>query len=107
MRYDDFVRKGDRVMSELLSITEMEARFPREWVLIGDPETDESHFVKAGTVLFHSKDRDETDRKALELHPGRCAIYYLGPIPEEGVELLLHAAVPMRLALGTGATTRR
>jgi hypothetical protein len=35
--------------------------------LIGDPETDESQRLLAGTVLFHSPDRDDVDRKLLEL----------------------------------------
>lgn len=76
-------------MSELLTIEQMGVRFPREWVLIADPVTDGNLDVKAGTVLFHSRDRDETDRKAIELRPGRCAIFYMGRIPEEGMELLL------------------
>ena len=30
-------------MSEVLTIEEMETRYPREWVLIEDPVTDETH----------------------------------------------------------------
>jgi hypothetical protein len=35
-------------------------------VLIGDPQTDEHHHVHAGKVLFHSPDREEVYRQAIE-----------------------------------------
>jgi hypothetical protein len=80
----------EQAMNEKMTIEEMEARFPREWVLIGDPVQDEHLNVKAGTVLFHSQDRSEADRKALELPvPRHCAIFYMGPIPEKGFEFVL------------------
>jgi hypothetical protein len=50
-----------------LTVEQIEARFPSEWVLIGDPRTDESQRLLAGTVLFHSPDRDEVDRRLLDL----------------------------------------
>ena len=53
-------------MTEVLTIGEIEARFPSEWVLIGDPETDERQRLLSGAVLFHSPGRDEVDRKPLE-----------------------------------------
>ncbi len=66
-------------MNETLTIETIEALFPSEWVLIGDPETDESQRLFAGKVLFHSLERDEVDRKLLELRPSRFAFRYLGP----------------------------
>jgi hypothetical protein len=44
--------------------------------------------VGGGKVLFHSPDRDEVYRKAGELRPGRFAVRYLGPWPEN-VALIL------------------
>jgi len=76
-------------MNDVLTFEEMKERFPREWVLIGDPMSDDQLRLKGGKVLFHSKDRDETDRKALELRPPYFAIRYTGPIPEAGLEMLL------------------
>ncbi len=68
-------------MSEVLTSAEIEARFPAEWILVEDPQTDESLEVLGGRVRFHSKDRDEVYRKAAELRPKRFAMVYTGEIP--------------------------
>ena len=46
-------------MGDVLTVGEMESQFHSEWVLVGDPETDDSLHVQSGRVIFHSKDRDE------------------------------------------------
>jgi len=69
-------------MRELLSFSEIKERFDSEWVLIGDPETDDDLNVKQGVVLWHSKDRDEVYRKAREIHPNHSAILYTGKLPD-------------------------
>jgi hypothetical protein len=70
-------------MNEVLTIDEMKARFAPDWVLIGEPETDEFQHVSAGKVLFHSPDRDEVYRKAIELRPGHFAFRCLGDWPKD------------------------
>jgi hypothetical protein len=76
-------------MNEVLTMAEIEARFPKEWVLLGDPETNEYQEVLRGRLIFHSSDRDEVDRQALLLPiPRHIAIFYTGPIPED-VEFVL------------------
>ena len=70
-------------MGEVLSVAEIRARFPWEWVLLEDPESSELPEVKAGKVLWHSKDRDEVYRKARELKPTHSAILYTGGMPEK------------------------
>jgi hypothetical protein len=75
-------------MTTMLSITEMESRFKSEWILVGDPETDDSLKVKSGAVLFHSKDRDEVYRKAIELKPKRFAMLYTGTMPKDAAIIL-------------------
>ena len=70
-------------MTDVLTLDEIESRFPSEWVLIGDPQTDANQRLLAGTVLFHSPDRDDVDRKLLELRPSRFAFRYLGSMPED------------------------
>ena len=46
-------------MGETITIAEIQSRFQSEWVLLEDPQTNESLDVKSGKVLYHSKDRDE------------------------------------------------
>ena len=75
-------------MNEEMTIAEIESRFESEWVLIGDPRTDEGLRVLGGTVLWHSKDRDEVYRKAVSLHPKRSAVVYTGQIPDETAVVL-------------------
>ncbi len=60
-------------VKEVLTIEEIKTRFDEEWVLVGDPETNEYQEVTAGRVLWHSPDRDEVYRKAVELRPRRSA----------------------------------
>ncbi len=67
---------------EVLTIAEIESRFVSEWVLVGDPETDEAFHVLRGTILCHGPDRDAVYRKAIELRPKYCAFLYTGTIPE-------------------------
>jgi hypothetical protein len=70
-------------MSELMTVAEMEAAYPDEWLLILEPETNEVQQLLRGWVAFHSKDRDEMYRKAIELPaPKRFATLYTGTIPE-------------------------
>ena len=69
-------------MSDLLSFDEIKARFPAEWVLVVDHQTDASLELVAGRVLCHSTNREEVDRKLLELRPSRFAVRYLGKMHE-------------------------
>jgi hypothetical protein len=70
-------------MGDILTIAEIHSRFDSEWVLVGDPRTDDSLQVQHGRVLYHSKDRDEVYRKAIELRPPRFAMLYTGTIPKD------------------------
>jgi hypothetical protein len=75
-------------MNEVLNVSEIQSQFPSEWVLVEDPVTDESLVVQSGTVLYHSKDRDEVYRKAVELRPKRFAMLYTGSIPKDTAVVL-------------------
>jgi hypothetical protein len=70
-------------MDEVLSLAEIEARFPSEWVLLEDPVTNEVQQVLAGKVRYHSKDRDEVYDKAVELKLKSMAVRYTGDFPED------------------------
>ena len=69
-------------MPDVLSLVELRSRYPDEWVLVADPQTDGTLAVQSGRVLAHSKDRDEVYRQAVALRPKRFAVLYLGSIPE-------------------------
>jgi hypothetical protein len=75
-------------MEDVLTLAEIEKRFESEWVLVEDPQTDNTLRVQSGTVRWHSKDRDEVYRKALELRPRRSAILYTGKMPEDTAIIL-------------------
>jgi hypothetical protein len=65
-------------MDEILTIDEIRARYAPDWVLVGDPQTEDSLRLLAGRVLFHSPDPDEVCLKAREYPPGRYALEFLG-----------------------------
>lgn len=69
-------------MREVLTIAQIQARFDSEWVLVEEPQTDESLQIESGKVTWHSKDREEVYRKVAETRPHRFAILYTGTIPE-------------------------
>ena len=69
-------------MDEVLTVNEIQGRFPSEWILVEDPQTNEALDVQSGKVRWHSKDRDEVYRKAIELKPRRFAMLYTGELPE-------------------------
>lgn len=75
-------------MSEVLSIAEINSRFESEWLLVEDPQLDENLQVLSGSVLCHSKDRDEVYRRARELRPKQSAFLYTGAIPDDAAVIL-------------------
>jgi hypothetical protein len=75
-------------LAETLTMAEIESRFAPEWVLIGEPQTNERLEVLGGKVLFHSPERDDVYRKARELMPGRFAVRCLATWPDDMVFVL-------------------
>lgn len=81
-------------MSEVLTIDEINRRYPDEFVLIGNPVTDESLEVLSGTVLYHGNDRQEMYRVAKALPaPKRIATHYTGELFPDDREYCLVSAV--------------
>lgn len=75
-------------MNEVLTISQIAKQFDSEWVLVEDPQTNEALEVQGGRVRWHSKDRDEVYRKAVELRPRRFAMLYTGKMPEDTAIIL-------------------
>ena len=69
-------------MSDLQTIEQINSEFPSEWVLIGEPQTEEGTQLRGGRVLFHSLNRDEVYLKAVELRLPHFAVRYFGTMPE-------------------------
>jgi hypothetical protein len=75
-------------MDKIFTAAQIEEQFVAEWVLIEDPETNNALEVQSGKVRWHSKDRDEVYRKAVELRPKRFAMLYTGKMPEDTAVVL-------------------
>ena len=69
-------------MNEILTIAEIKDKFNSEWVLVNDPETNESLEVQRGKVCYHSRDRDEVYREAVSYIPKDLPLY-TGIIPKD------------------------
>lgn len=72
-------------VGEILTMAEIRDRYPREWVLIADIETDEEvNEVIRGEVLVHSGDREEAYAALPKFnHIHSIAIEYTGPLPDD------------------------
>jgi hypothetical protein len=70
-------------MDNILTATQIQEQFNSEWVLVEDPQTNDALEVQSGRVRWHSKDRDEVYRKAVELRPKRFAMLYTGKMPKD------------------------
>lgn len=78
------------MLKDVLSVAEINERFPSEWVLLANPQTDDYLKVLSGMLVCHSKNRDEVDRKAIGLpSPKHIAVFYTRPVVPDGMELLL------------------
>ncbi|MDP2655787.1 MAG: hypothetical protein U1E51_28285 [Candidatus Binatia bacterium] len=75
-------------MDDVLTLSEIEAQFASEWILVADPLTNESLEVQSGKVVWHSKDREEVYRKAVELRAKRFAVLYTGKMPKDTAVVL-------------------
>ncbi|MFQ6113347.1 MAG: sulfotransferase family 2 domain-containing protein, partial [bacterium] len=73
---------------KVMTFAEIESQFESEWVLVENPQTNETLEVLSGRVRCHSKDRDEVYRKAVELRPKRFAMLYTGTIPKDTAVVL-------------------
>jgi hypothetical protein len=70
-------------MDNVLTAAQIQEQFNSEWVLVEDPQTNDALEVQSGRVRWHSKDRDEVYRKAVELRPKRFAMLYTGTMPKD------------------------
>jgi hypothetical protein len=62
---------------ERLKIQEIKEKYPDEWVLLLEPETDEVLNIYSGVVAIHSTKRSDIYAQ-LRQYTQRCAIYFTG-----------------------------
>ncbi|HBE31389.1 MAG TPA: hypothetical protein DDW76_13695 [Cyanobacteria bacterium UBA11369] len=68
----------------MLTIAEIRDRYPCEWVLIADPESDDEWNTLRGKILAHSPERQKIDRDLTTFkHIQSISIEYTGPIPSD------------------------
>jgi len=70
-------------MEQLMTIDDIEREFDSEWVLLKDPQVNEKLEVLGGTVVSHSKNRDEVYREAADLRLKHSAFLYTGAVRED------------------------
>lgn len=75
-------------MDNYLTLDEIEAQFSPEWVLIDEPQKDDSQRLLGGRVVAHSADRSQLFQRAKELGLHHIAIRKLGPWLEDVVLVL-------------------
>ncbi|PSF37271.1 hypothetical protein C7H19_11175 [Aphanothece hegewaldii CCALA 016] len=74
---------------EVLTISEMRKRYPQEWLLIADTESDDDFNIIKGELLAHSSNREEIDQALLNYSDVKSlAIEYTGPISEDYAVIL-------------------
>jgi hypothetical protein len=84
-------------MNGVMTIAEMRAAYPDQWILVGNPELDDPNTLGSivskllrGVVLLASKDKRELGYRAKDVKQGfeRTACIYTGEIPQNRLFLL-------------------
>lgn len=75
-------------MKGSLPIARIMSEFDSEWVVLANARFDRNGQLTDGKLVWHSKDRDEVYRKALELRPRRAAFLYTGRMPKNTAIIL-------------------
>ena len=72
-----------------LTMAEIEAKYPNEWVLVDKLKKGRDDMAVGGTVVAHGTEREAVYRAAGALPvPRDVALYHTGPIPEDAVFIL-------------------
>lgn len=78
-------------MSEpYLTMAEISAKYPNEWVLIDRPKTTKYQEVLGGYVAAHGPNREDLDAPLEALpKPFHVAVEYTGPLIDDDMEAVL------------------
>lgn len=72
-------------ISEMMTLEEIERRFPDEWILMVDPVMDGHLTISRGTVVGHSKDGDQVEQLMVQLRPKSSALFFVEVTPDEEI----------------------
>jgi len=75
-------------VSEYLTMEEIKKRYPDEWVLLGDPETNEFCQFIGGTLIEHDRDKTSVLDRSKGKKPKHSAFLYTGE-PDPNVVYML------------------
>jgi hypothetical protein len=87
----DYLTPTTNSHMETLTIDQIRAAYPNEWVLVGNPDLGSDNVVGSvvsklvsGIVLYHSKDKREIGYKTAQLteNMARFTCIYTGDIPQ-------------------------
>jgi hypothetical protein len=74
-----------------LTMAEIEAKYPNEWVLINKPKATKHQEVLGGYVIYHGPDKLALYDVVGKLPtPFEIAVRYTGPLCDEGEDILLN-----------------
>jgi hypothetical protein len=79
---------GRGKMGERLTVDEMRKKFPGEWLLVEDIETNSHLQLVRGDVTFHNQAREEVEDRARERKPKRYTVIFTG-VDAPDMEFLL------------------
>lgn len=69
---------------EYLSMAEIEAKYPNEWVLIDRPKVDRRHRMLGGIVVAHAAEREPVENHISSLpRPFDIAVWHTGRPDDE------------------------
>jgi hypothetical protein len=70
-------------MQEILTVNEIKANYPDQWVLIGNPEIAVAS-LKSGVVISHAKDKRDLLKVAFDWRKlfERTMTFYTGEMPK-------------------------
>ncbi len=72
-----------------MTIAEIEAQFPNQWVLVNELKKDRDGLAEGGRVVAHDSNRDSVYSAAAAIPvPRDIAVFHTGPIPEDVVFIL-------------------
>jgi hypothetical protein len=72
-----------------MTIAEIEAKYPNEWVLVNDVKKGRDGLAERGRVIAHDPNRDSVYSAAVAIPvPRDIAVFHTGPIPEDVLFIL-------------------